>query len=81
MECHHSAAFSILYLVRNTYALLDKAIKVLMVILALSTIAAMFLAFLNVGYHSQTRFSAPDVWTVSGRGIFDCAHGLDAYSH
>jgi Mn2+/Fe2+ NRAMP family transporter len=57
---------SISYLVRNTYALLDKAIKILMVILALSTIAAMTLAFLNVGYTARPDFLAPDVWTVSG---------------
>ncbi len=57
---------SILYLVRNTYALLDKAIKVLMVILAFSTIAAMVLAFLNVGYEAKPDILAPEVWTVSG---------------
>ena len=57
---------SILYLVRNTYALLDKAIKVLMVILALSTIAAMILAFVNVGYQPKPDLIAPEVWTVSG---------------
>ncbi len=57
---------SVLYLVRNTYSLLDKAIKVLMVILALSTISAMVLAFMNVGYSPQPDVIAPDVWTVSG---------------
>ena len=57
---------SILYLVRNTYALLDKAIKVLMVILAFSTLAAMAAAFLNVGYEPKSEILAPDVWTVSG---------------
>jgi len=57
---------SILYLVQNTYALLDKAIKVLMVILALSTIAAMILAFANVGYQPKPDLITPEVWTVSG---------------
>ncbi|NBC04552.1 MAG: divalent metal cation transporter [Bacteroidetes bacterium] len=56
----------VLYLVRNTYALLDKAIKVLMVILAISTIVAMFLAFTNIGYTPQPEAIAPEVWTVSG---------------
>ncbi len=56
----------ILYLVKNTYALLDIAIKVLMVILALSTVAAMILAFLNVGYQPQPDLLKPELWTVSG---------------
>tara|TARA_R100001143_G_scaffold63592_1_gene73060 strand:+ start:1444 stop:2748 length:1305 start_codon:yes stop_codon:yes gene_type:complete len=56
----------ILYLVKNTYALLDIAIKVLMVILALSTVAAMILAFWNVGYQMQPDILTPELWTVSG---------------
>lgn len=56
----------ILYLIKNTYALLDTAIKVLMVILALSTITAMILAFINVGYQPQPQILTPEVWTVSG---------------
>lgn len=57
---------SVLYLVRNTYAMLDVAIKVLMTILALSTITAMILAFVNVGYQPMPDLIAPGVWTVSG---------------
>ena len=57
---------SVLYLVRNTYAMLDVAIKVLMTILALSTITAMILAFVNVGYQPKPDLIAPEVWTVSG---------------
>ncbi len=57
---------SVIYLVRNTYALLDRAIKILMTILAVSTIAAMVLAFVNVGYHPKPDIIAPEVWTVSG---------------
>ncbi|MCG2587100.1 Nramp family divalent metal transporter [Rhodohalobacter sulfatireducens] len=56
----------VLYLVRNTYTLLDKAIKVLMVILAISTIVAMFLAFTNIGFTPQPEAIAPEIWTVSG---------------
>lgn len=57
---------SVLYLVRNTYALLDKAVKVLMTILAVSTIIAMVLAFVNVGYQAKPDILAPEIWTVSG---------------
>lgn len=56
----------VIYLFRNTYALLDRAIKVLMVILALSTIVAMALAFKNIGYAPPPDLVAPEIWTVSG---------------
>lgn len=56
----------VIYLFRNTYALLDKAIKVLMVILAISTIVAMILAFTNIGYSPPPDVIAPEIWTVSG---------------
>lgn len=71
---------SVLYLVRNTYALLDVAIKILMTILAFSTITAMVLAFVNVGYQPKPDIIAPEVWTVSGGGISDCFDGLDAHT-
>ncbi|MDZ7717857.1 MAG: Nramp family divalent metal transporter [Balneolaceae bacterium] len=56
----------VIYLFRNTYALLDKAIKVLMVILAISTVIAMILAFVNIGYTPKPKAIAPEIWTVSG---------------
>lgn len=56
----------VIYLFRNTYALLDKAIKVLMVILAISTVVAMALAFTNIGYSPPPDVIAPQIWTVSG---------------
>jgi|AntRauTorckE6833_2_1112554.scaffolds.fasta_scaffold03072_3 Mn2+/Fe2+ NRAMP family transporter len=56
----------ILYLVKNTYSLLDIAVKVLMVILAISTVVAMTLAFLNIGYQPQPEFLTPELWTISG---------------
>lgn len=56
----------VLYLFRNTYALLDKAIKVLMSVLAVSTIVAMVLAFTNIGYTPKPEVIAPEIWTVSG---------------
>lgn len=56
----------VIYLFRNTYALLDKAIKVLMVILAVSTIVAMALAFTNIGYSPPADVAQPEIWTVSG---------------
>lgn len=56
----------VIYLIRNTYALLDKAIKVLMIVLALSTLIAMILAFTNIGYSPPPTIADPEVWTVSG---------------
>lgn len=56
----------VLYLFRNTYALLDKAIKVLMAVLAVSTIVSMILAFTNIGYTPNPEMIAPEIWTVSG---------------
>ncbi len=56
----------VVYLFRNTYALLDKAIKVLMATLAVSTVVAMTLAFTNVGYSPPPDIIAPEIWTVSG---------------
>lgn len=56
----------VLYLFRNTYALLDKAIKVLMSLLAVSTIVAIILAFTNIGFTPKTEAIAPEIWTVSG---------------
>lgn len=56
----------VIYLFRNTYALLDKAIKVLMVILAISTVVAMILAFTNIGFTPKPEAIAPEIWTVSG---------------
>lgn len=57
---------SVIYLARNTYAMLDKAVKVLMIILTFSTVAAMILAFSNIGYQPKPELLAPEVWTVSG---------------
>lgn len=56
----------VLYLFRNTYSLLDKAIKVLMAVLAVSTIVAMILAFTNIGFTPKPDDIAPEIWTVSG---------------
>lgn len=57
---------SVLYLVRNTYALLDKAIKVLMVILAGSTILTMVLVLAEPTGQQAPGFVAPEVWSVTG---------------
>jgi len=56
----------LLYLARNTYAMLDRAVKFLMVILAISTIFAMILAFINLDYSPPPQTIQPEIWTVSG---------------
>ncbi len=57
---------SIVYLVKNAYSSLDIAIKVLMVILAVSTLLAMFMALTTGNFESAPIVSAPEIWTVSG---------------
>lgn len=50
---------SILYLIKNTYSLLDIAIKVLLVVLAVTTVAAMILAISNIGFQPKPDTLAP----------------------
>lgn len=61
---------SILYLIKNTYSLLDIAIKILMVLLAVTTLIAMSIALVNIGAQpqpqSQAALLSPELWTVSG---------------
>lgn len=57
---------SILYLIKNAYSSLDRAIKVLMAILAVSTLLAMIVALTGGNITSPPVISSPDVWTVSG---------------
>lgn len=57
---------SILYLARNTYSMLDRAIKFLMVILAFSTLAAIILTVFHFEYTPPTEITSPEIWTVSG---------------
>lgn len=57
---------SVIYLARNLYSMLDSAVKVLMVILVFSTIAATIFAYTNIGYQHSPGLLAPNVWTVSG---------------
>ena len=57
---------SIVYLVKNAYSSLDIAIKVLMVILAVSTLLAMFMALTTGNFEPAPIVSAPEIWTVSG---------------
>lgn len=56
----------LLYLARNTYAMLDRAVKFLMVVLAISTVAAMVLAFINLDYSPPPQTIQPEIWTASG---------------
>lgn len=59
-------AISILYLVKDSYSSLDKAIKVLMVVLAISTVFATVAALTGGAVQSVPAVSSPEVWTVSG---------------
>ncbi len=54
------------YLARNTYAMLDRAIKLLMILLALSTITAVTLTLLNFTYTPPAEVISTEIWTVSG---------------
>src|SRR5690625_5384235 len=54
------------YLARNTYAMLDRAIKLLMILLALSTITAVTLTLLDFTYTSPAEVFSSEIWTVLG---------------
>src|SRR5690625_5411893 len=53
------------YLARNTYAMLDRAIKLLMIILALSTITSVTLTLLYFNYSPTADVISTEIWTVS----------------
>ena len=46
--------------------MLDRAVKFLMVILAISTVIATVLAFINLDYSPPPQIIQPEIWTVSG---------------
>lgn len=56
----------ILLVIRDTYSFLDKAIKTLMVILAVSTVVAVFAALAKGGIEPAPLFESPGIWTLSG---------------
>jgi Mn2+/Fe2+ NRAMP family transporter len=55
----------ILILASGQYSALDGAIKLIMVVLSISTLIAIVVAFLNIG-ETSTLSNAPSIWTVSG---------------
>ena len=57
---------SILLLIRNSYSILDGAIKFLMTILAVSTIVAVVAALFQGGHHTVAEFPTPEIWTATG---------------
>lgn len=56
----------ILLVVRDTYSFLDKAVKTLMVILAVSTVIAVIASLKQGGIEPVPMFEAPEIWTVGG---------------
>jgi len=55
----------ILILASGQYSALDGVIKLIMVVLTISTLIAIVVAFLNIG-ETSTLSGAPSIWTVSG---------------
>ena len=54
-----------LMLIRGKYSVLDGAVKLLMVILAISTIVALAAAFFK-GHTVDSSIASPEIWTVGG---------------
>lgn len=54
----------ILILVAGQYSALDSAIKLIMVVLTISSLVAIFVAFINVDVSPKP--ASPSIWTVSG---------------
>ena len=57
---------AVLLLIRNEYAFLDGAVKILMIVFAISTVVAMIAAFSVSEYQPDPSFLAPEIWTASG---------------
>lgn len=51
-------------LIKDRYSVLDRAIKIIMVIFTMSTLAAMFSAIVVADYQPDPGFTAPDLWTT-----------------
>lgn len=58
--------FSVILLIRNSYAVLDSVIKIFMVVLAVSTIVALTAALFHDNPQAASQTAATQVWTVSG---------------
>ncbi|MCC5913356.1 MAG: Nramp family divalent metal transporter [Balneolaceae bacterium] len=56
----------IFLLIRDRYSVLDRAIKIIMVIFAISTMIAMIAAFAVTDYQPDPGFVGPELWTVGG---------------
>lgn len=59
-------AICFLILLKGSYSILDGAVKIFMVILALSTIVALSVAVYNGEYYTVSEVMPPEIWTVSG---------------
>jgi len=60
---------SILILISDKYSLLDNIVKILMSILAISTIIAVGAALFQGEYQTLSRVPSPDIWSVTGVGF------------
>lgn len=56
----------VMLLIRDRYSVLDRAIKLIMLIFSISTLIAIGTAISMAEYHPDPSFIAPDIWTVSG---------------
>ncbi|REL39271.1 divalent metal cation transporter [Rhodohalobacter sp. SW132] len=59
-------AICLLFLFKNSYAVLDGVIKLFIVVLAVSTLIAVCAALFKAEPSTTTDFLAPEIWTVSG---------------
>jgi len=60
---------SILILISDKYSLLDNIVKILMSVLAISTLIAVFAALTQGEYQTLQTVPSPDIWTVTGVGF------------
>ncbi len=60
---------SILILISDKYSLLDNIVKILMSVLAISTVTAVGAALFQGEYQTLSGVPSPDIWTVTGVGF------------
>ena len=60
---------SILILISDKYSLLDNIVKILMSVLAISTVIAVGTALVQGEYQTLSGIPSPDIWTLTGVGF------------
>lgn len=53
-------------LIRDSYSILDRGIKIIMVVLVISTMVAVIAALFQADYHAMQTAEAPIVWSAAG---------------